>query len=178
MGADIHYILQKLEGDKWLTFSDDENPEETDPINDLNYPLFAFLADVRNRWMLEPICEPRGLPADICPDPFHDDFTYEHPTHGEVDVWFGDHSHGWFLASELLEVGPPMFFMNGWITEEYYADWDKVSEPEEWVPFEQDDWVKMIVWDTKEDITPFFIYLQYLVDKHKTEIRIVFGFDN
>jgi hypothetical protein len=62
--------------------------------DDRNYFLFAILADVRNGYGIEPLSEPRGVPADSC-----------YPIKYIVNEWEGDgHSHSYFTLKELLDV--------------------------------------------------------------------------
>ena len=62
--------------------------------HDRNYFLFAILADVRNQFRIDPLSEPRGIPADSC-----------YPIKYIVNEWKGDgHSHSYFTLKELLDV--------------------------------------------------------------------------
>lgn len=82
MGCNIHLVAQ-IEDDhlydgaivkKWDTVGDMEI--------DRDYPLYAAMADVRNRpsWGIEPVAQPRGLPTDNAWSyPFEEDhYTFHH----------------------------------------------------------------------------------------------------
>jgi hypothetical protein len=61
-----------------------------------SYALFGFLANVRNYSAVQPISEPRGLPAGVSP-PAED---YDGPD----EEWLGEHDFSWLLISELMAV--------------------------------------------------------------------------
>jgi hypothetical protein len=87
MGCDIHLYVEKKNLDGTWRRADSEQ----DCIYDSrNYQLFALLAGVRNRYNLEPISQPRGLPEDCCP---------EIATEREE---YGGHSSSYLSLSEIL----------------------------------------------------------------------------
>lgn len=100
MGCDIHFYVEKKDGDKWVS-ADKWTPSRWDGslevkhedsfYDDRNYILFSVLADVRNfrDTRINPISEPRGVP---------DDATQEVR---DAVFFYGDHSHSWLLVSEI-----------------------------------------------------------------------------
>lgn len=93
MGCDIHpYAEQWIDG-QWeaLGWPDafDGYPR-TGPFDWRIYTVFAWLADVRNSFSIQPISQPRGLPSDIS-----DRVRSE---------YFEDaHSASWLSVRELLD---------------------------------------------------------------------------
>ena len=88
MGADIHTVGEVLDGERWRAVRGNlENGERC-------YNTFGVLACVRADPRLPVLDEPRGLPAG---------YTQESARceDGE-EVWLGEHSHSWFLLSEML----------------------------------------------------------------------------
>ncbi|GIK65154.1 MAG: hypothetical protein BroJett018_29480 [Chloroflexota bacterium] len=104
MGCDIHlYVERRVNGvwesaDVWRPVHYYPHPVEVDFEDSYyearNYFLFAALANVRNRYGLEPIAEPRGVPPDVS-QPIRERLSREY----DFD-W--DHSHSWFTLAELL----------------------------------------------------------------------------
>lgn len=91
MGCDIHlYFEKKLKNGNWerIYF-----PECIEP-NDRNYPLFTFLADVRNYsdTLIIPQFAGRGIPDDTSMPKNEDDF------------YIGDHSFTHAYLNEILEA--------------------------------------------------------------------------
>lgn len=87
MGTDIHTVAEVQDGERWRTVRGDlEDGERC-------YNTFGVLACVRGDARLPILDEPRGLPEG---------YTQEsaRPENGE-EVWLGEHSHSWFLLSEL-----------------------------------------------------------------------------
>jgi hypothetical protein len=82
-----NFFYDKLPGEKKQVF--------VNWVFELNsYPLYAILADVRNDYGIEPICEPRGLLGDI-----------SIKVQKYIDYHDGDeysHSHSWYSFKELL----------------------------------------------------------------------------
>jgi hypothetical protein len=82
----------------WIT-ADTWNQEDNywsadEYYNGRNYFLFAILANVRNGYRIEPLCDPRGIPEDSC-----------YPIKYIVNEWKGDgHSLSYFTLKELLDV--------------------------------------------------------------------------
>lgn len=109
MGTDIHvYIEQKkfknenstmfkwISVDEWIydTFSEEmEVPFSKRYWKDRNYLLFAILANVRNRYNVQPISAPKGLPDDVSPE-----------VKNQSDEENGDaHTRSWLTLKELIE---------------------------------------------------------------------------
>lgn len=82
-------------------------PLKTDkPFFWQDYDVYAFLANVRNRAGLTPICEPKGLPEDSeylnSEGPHQSFFGPADPV--KVDILGrGNHSHTWLTLRELLD---------------------------------------------------------------------------
>lgn len=85
MGCDIHFYVEKREGDRWVSADTwkvdprwpDEGPSCKEFYSDRNYNLFAILANVRNGYGFAGcetgegftwIADPRGLPTDLSPE--------------------------------------------------------------------------------------------------------------
>jgi hypothetical protein len=81
MGCDIHLMAEVRKNGKWKKV-------EGEFYDDRNYELFAILADVRNRFGIKPICQPKGFP----------DNTYQ-----DLDFFDGTHSASYFTVQEILE---------------------------------------------------------------------------
>lgn len=83
MGCDIHLHVEIKVGGEWLHYNH--------PDIDRDYGLFAQMAGVRNRDGIEPIAQPRGLPADATRTTQLDSQERE-----------GDgHSHSWLSSLEV-----------------------------------------------------------------------------
>lgn len=104
MGCDIHFYVEKKDGDKWVSAdkwtSDPWDSGEPDYVDvkredsfyhDRDYLLFGILAGVRDR-SLPPIAKPRGLPADMSSEVRARSESYG------ID----GHSHSWLTLAELL----------------------------------------------------------------------------
>lgn len=102
MGCDIHLVLEKRHGDKWIgidtftghhrakwTLKDDEYDWSSPVARSRNYERFAALAGVRGDGP-----EPRGVPADAsCTTAYL------------VEAYGSDgHSHSWLPMKEAAEV--------------------------------------------------------------------------
>ncbi|CAN5950724.1 unnamed protein product [Sphagnum jensenii] len=81
MGCDIKMLVQRKTATGWETIP------EFDCWDDRNYAVFGFLVGVHNYSDVPPLSEPRGLPDNIQAE--------------DDDVWLGEHSFSWLLASEL-----------------------------------------------------------------------------
>lgn len=107
MGCDIHSIAQVHKQGKW------ETAEAEIAGDDRDYRTFAILADVRNGSGITPLSQPRGLPDDVSVDGDHMLAPHNPELKGledferEAGRWMGDHSHSWFLLSELKSVARP-----------------------------------------------------------------------
>ena len=98
MGCDIHVATQRRVGDKWERVERVVKGEREELFGDRNYVLFAVLANVRNRWGITPIAEPRGFPEDFfaeCKGTDDDGFLTHEGT------WMGCHSYSWLTLSEI-----------------------------------------------------------------------------
>lgn len=142
MGTDIHFYVERREGDKWVSCDiwefDEWHDEEEGPAqltvrygkhfyDGCSYDTFAILADVRNGYGFAgvdtgdgfvPIAAPRGLPDDLSPQ-----------LKMEADR-FLDHTPSWLLVSEIMaydwtRVTHKRGVVNG---PQYWkwARWDKV----------------------------------------------------
>jgi hypothetical protein len=113
MGTDIHGRLQ------YRYRPDSPYIDAGAMEDDRNYRVFAMLAGVRNGFgfagiethtPLQPISEPRGLPADAEIED-GDSIIVMADGGGEEDIrtrhWLGDHSHSWLTLREILD-------WNGW----------------------------------------------------------------
>jgi hypothetical protein len=108
MGCDIHFFVEKREGERWISADTwYESEYRFSHVNapfysGRNYYLFAILADVRNGFGFagiktgegfNPISPPRGMPDDACAE-----------VQQEADAMGADgHSHSWLTLRELLE---------------------------------------------------------------------------
>lgn len=87
MGCDIHLHAEFKVNGKWLHYASPDVPR--------HYLLFGLMADVRNRdRSVEPICTPRGMPADAS-----DTTRFACEEIGE-----GGHSHSWLSSDEIVRV--------------------------------------------------------------------------
>src|SRR4051794_28813283 len=107
MGCDIHSYVEKKNSQtgNWEKLGD-IFPVEPDyrewsgkeswdsPFTVRTYPMFAFLADVRNEGDVPPISKPRGLPPDLSPE--------VRRLADEWGEWSEEaHSHSWLSIHEL-----------------------------------------------------------------------------
>ena len=200
MGCDIHTMFQAHGVGGWFDI-----PSNYD--NERHYMLFSWLAGVRNRWDIEPISEPRGLPGGFEVDGFMDHYaiypeTAKLNSRGEEDpeVWMGDHSFSWLTAEEILAASAPIVPNSGIISISAYNDWDGVSCPRSFCQAAFGKNVRVascpgdivinshsckvashIRVEWKEDLGES---LRYFIDEVSRlsgvhgDIRIVFGFDN
>jgi hypothetical protein len=98
MGCDIHLHVERRTDVGWEQVPDPESDDWTHPtrwFHDRNYELFAILADVRNSEgdeRLQPIVDPRGLPADV-----------SDAVGTSSEEWGIDgHSHSYLTVAEIL----------------------------------------------------------------------------
>jgi hypothetical protein len=148
MGCDIHCYVEKKEDGKWNQidgfvsdyyrnghdyFGKDEYTKAASPLDCRNYSIFAVLANVRNGYgfagcdtgdAVEPIADPRGLPADVSPN-----------IKEASDGWDCDgHSHSWVTAREIkarLDEGRSMIH-RGWVGLEGYKTFLEKGSPDSW----------------------------------------------
>lgn len=113
MGCDIHGVVQRCEGGKWITYREG--------YDERNYEAFAHLAGVRNGYNVTPIASPRGWPKGFTvrqgSHRLPDDFRWRAGSHREkyaretnfgnprdfAAYWMGDHSFSWVSLRELVE---------------------------------------------------------------------------
>jgi hypothetical protein len=107
MGCDIHFYVERRDGDKWVSCDEWVNeydywevPYEKQFYTQRNYDLFAILADVRNGRGFGgestgegfiPLAAPRGLPHDL---------SMEVKRHTDKCL---EHTPSWCTVAELLE---------------------------------------------------------------------------
>jgi hypothetical protein len=108
MGCDIHAYVEIRTNDIWRFHPD------IFPINQYNpscpfdeersYPLFGFLANVRNYSRSPVISPPRGLPEDVSP-----------AVKTEADSWGSDgHNHSWLTLADLAGFDYDQTFVDRW----------------------------------------------------------------
>ncbi len=149
MGCDIHLVLEKKHGKKWVgidTFAGHQQPKwmvakgmsgYSSPIaRERNYERFAALANVRG-----PGPKPRGLPKDA-----------SDTTKLMVERWGGDgHSHSWLPLAEAANI------------------FDKTNGPQD----SDDDFV------SKYPTSHFFgVDVSEGSNEKISDYRVVFWFDN
>lgn len=204
MGADIHMRVEfrREETGAWTDgdhyrrnpwYEEDRREKKFEVIGlleDRNYFLFALLADVRNHNnMIEPICHPKGVPADCCESVARD-----------IIRWGCDgHSHSYFTLKELLDwhkSHEQVFEITGVVSPEAAEKLDTTGEvPITWCSWtSQKGWVERS-WKWKKDVLKplikrlsdrakdlFYLQEDYDFEEDKMEIasniRIVFWFDN
>jgi hypothetical protein len=142
MGCDIHFYVEKREGDKWVS-ADKWTPDEYDGrirvswrdafYSDRNYDLFAMLANVRNGYGFagcdtgdgfKPIALPKGLPEDVSPE-----------VKAESDRWNSDgHSHSFLTLAELEAYDWPgqATKQRGFVNALQFMDYAVKGHPESW----------------------------------------------
>jgi len=150
MGCDIHFYVEKKVGDTWVTadewFPDpDEDGRlstyrwgpgftvEKEPMyTGRNYGLFSILANVRNGYGFAgvdtgdgyvPICDPRGLPDDVCSE-----------VNTASDEYGCDgHSHSWQTVEELLQYDwTQTTTKRGVVGKREFLRWHLRGKPESW----------------------------------------------
>ena len=202
MGCDIHVYTEfkpwygKNNG-KWFSgdyfklnpsYEEDEDEEKMEVVpiyHDRNYTLFSILADVRNYGENEPIAEPRGLPADCCPE-----------IKKESDSLGADgHSHSYFTLKELMDYqkNHPLVQHQGYVTAEASANLDRGIFPTEywqggnitgqvWRKWKEPNDAMQPLIDAlmEREKKAFSIWSDEPedIEKHAGDIRIVFWFDN
>jgi len=152
MGCDIHlYVEVKRKGkwesaDEWKDVPIDEREDGKTKEVDYdkrfyharNYNLFSILANVRNGHGFAgvktgegfvPICEPKGLPADVTK-----------LVKADSDSWNGDgHSHSWLTVAELMAYDwTQSTKLSGWLNAAEFYEWtnfgsrERGESPEGW----------------------------------------------
>jgi hypothetical protein len=108
MGTDIYLCVEHCSpyGDWELVPAPGTNHFDWD--RGRNYELFAMLANVRNRYDIEPISQPRGIPGNVS------------PLLAEELRW-GGHSRSYHTVAQLLAYDWDAVFDNDG-TVESYAD--------------------------------------------------------
>lgn len=143
MGCDIHFYVEKKEGDRWVS-ADTWTPDRYEPgrmevawdnrvYKGRNYDLFAMLADVRNGKGFagvdtgdgfKPIASPKGLPDDVSPE-----------VKAESDAWGEDgHSHSYFTLAELegYDWHGQKTKHRGWVDAENFKAFRLKGKPDGW----------------------------------------------
>ncbi len=136
MGCDIHLFVERLVKGKWVTLDTWEYEEGEDEkelrvpykkriYTGRNYGLFALLADVRNDGTQQPICQPKGIPDDVCTE-----------VKAEYERYGSDaHSASHFTLEELFavdwEFGQPD---SGFVPFEEYKRWNGYARKEKESP--------------------------------------------
>ena len=104
MGCDIHSFAEVKRKGNWekvgnhfsLNYFDKKyykKDKGENPFDWRNYTMFAFLADVRNRGALKPICEPKGVPTDLSEE-----------VKDKYESWYEDaHSASYLTLKELTD---------------------------------------------------------------------------
>lgn len=93
MGCNIHLVYEKrLEDGTYEAVDVPCVSSKWDALDNRNYGLFGFLADVRNYSGVKPIAADRGVPDDA--SPIAKEFL------GDADI----HSCSWILVDEFLSV--------------------------------------------------------------------------
>lgn len=130
MGCDIHFYVEKRDKNGvWHCIPKNFYSER-------HYPLFALLANVRNDFgRVKPIAYPRGLPECISATVARD-----------ADIWKLDgHSYSYYTLTEIINFdwNNNQLLIEQCMPLQKYANWDKISDPEEDVGY----W-----WDTENKI--------------------------
>lgn len=118
MGCDIHGVFQAKVDGEWVDIEQEDL--------DRNYLVFGWIAGVRmdEEDGVTPIARPRGFPDDFVVTAASDGSgDYVRPTtldvmrgwerrdaesgEGLTEIWMGDHSFSWVLASEVLTAQIP-----------------------------------------------------------------------
>lgn len=104
MGCDIHSVIQVNHPDYGFV-------SVQEGFSRRSYPLFSFLAGVREVHGIAPIVEPRGLPSDVIPNhsghiPIAKDFRWNDLYSTEWnryqwEFWLGEHSFSWLRMEEM-----------------------------------------------------------------------------
>ena len=104
MGCDIRSFAEVKRKGNWEKVGDHFSLDEYDkkyykkdkgenPFDWRSYTMFSFLADVRNRGTLKPICEPKGVPTDLSEE-----------ISDEYDSWYENgHSASHLTLKELID---------------------------------------------------------------------------
>lgn len=144
MGCDIHFYVEKREGDKWIS-ADKWTPDKWSEDGSLavdyddrfyrsrNYDLFAMLADVRNGVGFagcdtgdgfNPIATPKGLPDDVSPEVKKESGDYG------VD----GHSHSYLTLSELeaYDWHGQKTKQRGWVGALEFMNFQVKGHPSSW----------------------------------------------
>ncbi len=114
MGATVETLVELFDGKEWDVVYDEIYPSSnvtesnnSSPFGDQHYALFAFIGNVRNFFMLNPIAQSRGLPDD------HESIEQQAPltfAYDEVESAsrypyqiLEGHSQTWVSVRELLD---------------------------------------------------------------------------
>lgn len=192
MGCDIHIATEQLthirDVEAWRNadlhrMDYYENKMEIEEVyHGRDYDLFAALADVRNRGLIEPLAQPRGMPADA------HELTKVYTERYGCD----GHSHSWCTLQELYDYQAkhPTKKQSGLISAEQAEAFDKDGElPTSWCQgtnmpgYVRREWVRPYS-PVDQLIEVLERRFNYWGDNEKIEqaqaekIRIVFFFDN
>ncbi|MCG7607162.1 hypothetical protein MHN83_07135 [Mycobacterium sp. CnD-18-1] len=98
-------------------------PLTAEPYGGRNYYLFSALADVRNYQGIEPMAEPRGLPADVS----------RFVKNRSDEMGCDGHSHSWLSLAELesCDWDAPMRD-SGWVGVDSYREFKELGRPTHW----------------------------------------------
>lgn len=188
MGCDIHIRTEIKRNHKWVNadfyeksrYYEDGRFDVIEIYGGRSYSLFSTLADVRNNHnLIEPICQAKGIPVDAS-DEYRE----------LCERWEGDgHSHSYFTLQELEDVFDKHSVVThkGLINQEQIKELEKGNLPNSWCQGTNQEGYE---WRSWEDKHYSFIHLvenlrsrlnhyhPWDSDDHKSDIRIVFFFDN
>lgn len=121
MGCDIHAFFEiKIKGNWEFLLNFDDFYRKNYFYRD--YEVFAFLADVRNRYGIIPISQPRGFPNDASCDP------YSIFKHYRDDL----HSTSHILLKEIFDIKDQWFYKTCGVTPEQFSIFLDVGRPIEY----------------------------------------------
>lgn len=159
MGIDVRVEFEAKRNGKW------EQVHFSYAI-ERNYLFFAWLANQRNEYGVQPIAKFRGLPKD---------YRYEDGP--------GEHSQSWLSADEILNAPDQVINMKGCITEADYKKWSGVGMPSADViygaelsgrsGFVEVSWLVNI----KDEFSAFLKTVADLRNEYG-DVRVVFGFES
>lgn len=147
--------------------------------DDRCYSLFATLADVRNYSDITPICEPKGIPDDVC----------KVVKDAYIDWELDAHSASYYTLKELKDfykdnkVIPHSGMVSPETFEKYNSDGTK---PSQWCQATSNTSYKFLQWEDENYALKDLVdrlekrarELDLWLPKDEENIRIVFWFDN
>ncbi|EDH1881449.1 hypothetical protein OLJ77_004259 [Escherichia coli] len=159
MGTDIKVEFEAKRNGKW-------EPVHNQYAIERNYLFFAWLANQRNEYGVQPIAKHRGLPRD---------YRYEDGP--------GEHSQSWLSVDEILNAPDQEITMKGCLAEAEYKKWNGVGKPSADVIYGPElsgrhGYVE-VTWTVKirEEFSDFLKTVEALRNEYG-EVRMVFGFDS